>query len=152
MDTTQTAHAATSSTREVPALGGLHHIGITVTDLQRSVRWYSDMLGMIQWMDEQYPGGRAAGLMRPGTHVFIGLDSHDRNAGEPFAPHRTGLDHLALAATTRAELDVWRTHLTGAGVACGEIAEHAEPVPCALFTFADPDGIALELIYIYDGS
>ena len=65
-----------------PPPASLHHVGITVTDLDRSVAWYGEMLGMVQWMEETYPGGRTAGLMRPGTHVHVGLDAHDRNDGE----------------------------------------------------------------------
>jgi glyoxylase I family protein len=101
-----------------PPLASLHHVGITVTDLDRSVAWYGEMLGMVQWMEETYPGGRTAGLMRPGTYVHLGLDAHDRNDGEDFAPHRTGLDHLCFGVASRAELDDWRAHLTARGVAC----------------------------------
>jgi glyoxylase I family protein len=131
-----------------PPLASLHHVGITVTDLDRSVTWYGEMLGMVQWMEETYPGGRTAGLMRPGTHVHVGLDAHDRNDGEDFAPHRTGLDHLCFGVASRAELDDWRAHLTARGVACSEIRDYTEPIPFALFTFADPDGVALELMYL----
>jgi hypothetical protein len=42
----------------------------------------------------------------------------------------------------------WHAHLTGRGVACGEIRDYAEPVPFSLFTFTDPDGVALELMYL----
>jgi glyoxylase I family protein len=131
-----------------PALAGLHHIGITVTDLARSVRWYAEMLGLVQWMEETYPGGRTACLMRPGTSVHIGLDAHDANAGEPFAPHRTGLDHLALTAASRGELEAWHAYLSGKGVACGGIKAVLEPFAYELFTFADPDGVALEIIHM----
>jgi hypothetical protein len=48
-------------------LVGLHHVGITVTDIERSLRWYREMLGMVQWGEEHFPGGRTALLMRPGT-------------------------------------------------------------------------------------
>jgi glyoxylase I family protein len=131
-----------------PPLASLHHVGITVTDLDRSVTWYGEMLGMVQWMEETYPGGRTAGLMRPGTHVHVGLDAHDRNDGEDFSPHRTGLDHLCFGVASRAELDDWRAHLTARGVACSEIRDYTEPIPFSLFTFNDPDGVALELMYL----
>jgi catechol 2,3-dioxygenase-like lactoylglutathione lyase family enzyme len=139
-------HSSVTGVR-IPDLTGLHHIGLSVTDLGRSVRWYTEMLGLVQWGQQEYPGGRTALLTRPGTNVYIGLDSHERNAGEEFAPHRTGLDHLALAVADRAELDAWRDHLAARGVECGDVKDLTEPVPCAVLSFADPDGIALEIFH-----
>ncbi len=148
MEKTQPGSASTA-TAEPPAMAALHHVGITVTDLERSVAWYREMLGMIRWGEERYPGGRTALLMRPGTHVHLGLDAHEANEGEPFAPHRTGLDHLAFMITTRAELVAWRAHLSGRGVACSEVRDVVvESVPASLLTFTDPDGVALEMIYM----
>ena len=48
-----------------PDLAALHHVGITVTDQVRSVAWYGEMLGMVQWGEERYPGGSTALMMRP---------------------------------------------------------------------------------------
>lgn len=128
-------------------LSAVHHIGLTVTDIERSRRWYADVLGMVEWMQEEYPGGRTVGMMRPGSAVFIGLDAHERNAAEGFAPHRTGLDHLAFTVDTRAELEAWHRHLQAHGVDCSEIREfELEGVSAAVCTFTDPDGIALELM------
>jgi glyoxylase I family protein len=131
-----------------PGLPGLHHATITVTDVDRSVAWYSEMLGMVQWMKEEFPGGRAAGLMRPGTQVFLGLASHDGNEGEEFGAHRTGLDHLTFAATDREELRAWHTFLVAKGVECSDLRVYTEPLPFALFTFTDPDGVALEIFHV----
>jgi glyoxylase I family protein len=143
----RTATATTTDT-PIPALAGLHHVGITVTDLERSVQWYSEMLGLVQVMEHFYPGGRVIVMVRPGTAVDIGLDYHERNEGEPFSPHRTGLDHLALSATTRAELDAWHAYLTGKGVECSEIKDITEPLAFSLFSFTDPDSVALEIFYM----
>ena len=145
---TSTPTGTSASTAPPPPLAGVHHIGLTVTDLDRSVRWYAEMLGFVQWMEERYPGGRTAGLVRPGTHVHIGLDAHEANEGERFAPRRTGLDHLALATATRAELTAWHAHLTANGVPCSAVKDCVDPAPFSLFTFSDPDGIALELIHM----
>jgi glyoxylase I family protein len=145
------AVTATATADPIPSLAGLHHVGITVTDLERSVRWYEEMLGLVQVMEEVYPGGRVVVMVRPGTAIDIGLDSHERNEGEPFAPHRTGLDHLALGTTTRAELDAWYAYLTAKGVECGDIKDVTEPLAFSLFSFTDPDGVALEIFYMDAG-
>lgn len=80
--------------------------------------------------------------------VDIGLDEHEANEGERFAPHRTGLDHVALAVPSRAELDTWQAHLTACGVECSAVRDVTEPMPFALLTFTDPDGVAFELIHM----
>lgn len=134
-----------------PALTAVHHVGITVTDVERSLAWYEEMLGMVQWMTETWEGGWTACITRPGSDVHLGLDTHQRNEGERFGPHRTGLDHVSLATTSRAELDAWFGYLTGKGVACSPIVEATQPVPYALFTFTDPDRVALEIIHMDAG-
>ncbi|MBA0125321.1 VOC family protein [Haloechinothrix sp. YIM 98757] len=139
---------STPNTETPDGLAALHHVGITVTDLERSVQWYSEMLGMVQWMEEKFPGGRSAGMMRPGTQVYLGLITHDQGEGESFAPHRTGLDHLSFSAATRDELRAWHAHLSDRGVPCSDVREYREPIPFALFTFTDPDGVALEVMHI----
>jgi glyoxylase I family protein len=148
VDTALAAETDTTATAAPPALGTIHHVGITVTDLARSVAWYREVLGMVPVMEEHYPGGRTIVLIRPGTAVDIGLDEHEANEGERFAPHRTGLDHVSLAVPSRAELDTWHAHLTACGVECGSVRDIAEPMPFALLTFTDPDGVALELIHM----
>jgi glyoxylase I family protein len=146
MSSTETADAVLTTTA-MPTIAALHHVGITVTDLARSVAWYGEMLGMMPVMEERRPGGRTVVLMRPGTTVDIGFDEHEANQGEPFGCHRTGLDHLSLAVANRTELDAWHEWLTGRDVECSDVRDITEPVPFALFTFTDPDGVALELIY-----
>ena len=84
-----------------PRLAGLHHFGISVADLERSVRFYCDVLGGDLLVAETPEGedqrrfpGRAA-ILSLGGQVFD-LCEHSTNAGEPFDPVRTGLDHFAL--------------------------------------------------------
>ena len=42
-----------------PAVTTIHHISLTVTNLERSVAWYSDLLGLTKIMDEPHQAGRA---------------------------------------------------------------------------------------------
>jgi len=143
-----TASRTATGSSHPGGLSGVHHVGLTVTDAERSKGWYSEVLGMIEWMREEYPGGHTIGMVRPGSGLFIGLDTHERNGAEEFAPHRTGLDHLALAVDSRAELDTWHRHLVATGVNCSDVREFTHPGTGALCTFSDPDGIALELMYV----
>jgi glyoxylase I family protein len=139
------AHERTS----VPALGGLHHIGLTVTDLEASEAWYTRVLGLSRAFVEPHNGGTgvAVVLHRPGSPLFLGLDKHEANQRERFEESRTGLDHVAFHVAERSELDAWVEHFDRHGVRHSGIAEFSEPFPFAVLVFRDPDNIQLELIW-----
>lgn len=126
-----------------PAVTGIHHLSLTTTDLERSVAWYSDLLGLIKIMDEPHDGGRAVVLMQPQSGLFIGLHSHDTNAGERFAETRTGLDHVSFGVANREVLEAWQERLTERGVVHSPIADVSYG---SVLVFRDPDNIQLEFI------
>ena len=37
-----------------PALGGYHHIGLTVRDVERSEAWYAETLGLVRAFVEKH--------------------------------------------------------------------------------------------------
>lgn len=134
----------------VPALGGIHHIGLTVPDIEASEAWYTRVLGLTRAFVEPHHGGGtgyAVVLHRPGSSLFLGLDKHQTNQGERFEESRTGLDHVAFHVAHRSELDAWVDHLDRHGVRHSGIAEFSEPFPFAVLVFRDPDNIQLELIW-----
>lgn len=122
-------------------IAGFHHLSLTVTDLAASVAWYSDVFGLDRMMDEDHEGGRAVVLVGAGG-LFIGLHAHDANDSQPFAEHRTGLDHIAFAVAARNELVSWREGLVERGVRCAAIADRPWG---SVLVFRDPDNIQLEL-------
>lgn len=145
---TITAESA-QSRRAVPTVTGLAHLGLTVRDIGASEAWYTQVLGLVRLFVERHGtgDGYAVVMTRPGTGLFLGLDHHPDADGEMFSPLRTGLDHLALQVSSRADLDEWRRHLDALGVEHGEVLETAEPAAHALFSFRDPDGIPIELFW-----
>jgi catechol 2,3-dioxygenase-like lactoylglutathione lyase family enzyme len=86
-------------------------------------------------------------MNRPGTAVFIGLNHHEAAAAERFAETRTGLDHVGLHVSERADLDRWVAHLDAQGVPHGGVTEVNEPFPYAVVVFRDPDNIQLEVVW-----
>jgi len=129
----------------VPDITGLHHISLTVTDLDRSVAWYSEVLGLGELMKETHPdgNGRAIVLGKPDWSMCVGLHTHDANVAEPFQETRTGLDHVSFRVADRAELDNWAAHLGELGVPQSPIADIEG---FGVLVFRDPDNIQLELI------
>jgi len=123
---------------------GFHHVGITVTDLDKSAKWYADVLGFEELFREESDERRASVMRFPGGSTGVGLVEHRANDGTAFDPTRLGLDHLAFTVATQAEMEQWAQRLTAAGV------EHSGAIdipPGAILNFKDPDGVALSLFW-----
>jgi glyoxylase I family protein len=149
----ETAVQTDQNRTPIPPVSSLHHIGLTVSDVEASEAWYGRVLGFERLMLEPHNGGTGFTVLihRPGTSVDIGLDHHDANEGETFAEHRTGLDHLAINVERREDLDDWVTHLDHLGVQRGTITDRTEPMRFSTLVFRDPDNIQLELIWLGQG-
>jgi glyoxylase I family protein len=133
-----------------PRLAGVHHLGISVSSLERSMRFYRDVLGatlLVKPNDGTRSSfsGRVA-IFGLGEHI-LDICQHARNAGERFDPVRTGLDHLALEARSVEELRAWAAWLDKCDVARSPIREVADGLG-ATFDFVDPDGIQMEFSYL----
>ncbi|MBA8826366.1 catechol 2,3-dioxygenase-like lactoylglutathione lyase family enzyme [Saccharopolyspora lacisalsi] len=118
------------------------HAAITVTELSRSVRWYSALFGTEPVLDEDEPkGGFHHTVFALGGGQLFGLHSHPAGGDAPFDERRPGLDHIAFACANRAELERWCSRLDELGIAHGGIvdAHYGSGV-----SFRDPDNIALE--------
>jgi glyoxylase I family protein len=126
----------------MPPITAVHHLSLTVTDLDASARWYREVFGLQQMMEETHHGGRALVFMQPETGVFIGLHAHDSNDGKPFAEARTGLDHVSFTVGSRDDLAAWEKTLRDRGAVVSPISD--QPWGSVL-VFRDPDNIQLEL-------
>jgi catechol 2,3-dioxygenase-like lactoylglutathione lyase family enzyme len=123
---------------------GFHHVGVTVTDLDASAKWYADVLGFEELFREENDDRRACVMRFPGGATGVGLVEHRGNDGTAFDPTRLGLDHLAFSVATQADLEQWAQRLTIAGI------EHSGAIdipPGGILNFKDPDGIALALFW-----
>jgi glyoxylase I family protein len=130
-----------------PTFSGIHHINFSVTDLERSARWYQDVLGLeFGWeMPDTEGRGRKVALLVPGTPLRLVLSQHQTNDGQAASEFRTGLDHIAFTVSHRAALEDWIARLRSAGVSCSEVKEGATGY---LVTFRDPDNIQMEMYTI----
>lgn len=127
-----------------PSLAGISHLSLSVRDLDASVAFYRDVLGLTVFV-EPYDGEVFAGrqtLLLTGR-VVVGLQQHDANEGALFDPACTGLDHLAFHVSSRADLDAWSTWLDERGVEHSEVKQVGDLGWMILLR--DPDGIQLEL-------
>ena len=129
----------------MPAISGIHHVSITVPDIQRSVPWYSELLGLVTLMEEKHPEdeGYAVVLGKPDWSMCVGLHTHPTNEKERFSESRTGLDHVGFMVSDHAELVAWESRLTELGVEHSPINKKDG---YAVLVFRDPDNVQLEFI------
>jgi catechol 2,3-dioxygenase len=115
------------------------HVHLKVADLDRSLRFYCDVLGfeLMQKMGES-----AAFVSAGGYHHHIGLNTWESAGG--IAPPRgtTGLYHVAIRYPDRRSLADAVVRLRKAGIALDGAADHG--VSEAIY-LRDPDANGLEL-------
>jgi glyoxylase I family protein len=138
-------------------VGPVHHLRLTVTDVQRSLAFYTEILGFQVAVDgpptpddDHYDAlvdSLQGGVILVHEGIYVGLRPVDREratGADHFDPFRVGLDHLSFSVPTRADLDAATTLLDERGVAHGPIRDLV-PLGLCFLAFFDPDGIALEL-------
>jgi len=123
---------------QIPA-GDIHHLRLTVTDVQRSREFYTSLLGFQVAAESPPPDDPAAdqvfailfgGVVMVRGNLIMGLRPM-APAGDHFNPDRVGLDHLSLGVSSHGVTHGVITRLPSFGI--------------DVLSFEDPDGIQLEL-------
>ena len=115
---------------------GLTHIALTVADLERSTRFYSELLGAV----EVYRDSSFVQLQTPGTWDVIVLEQGKKNAGRS-----GGIAHFGFRLIDPADINEAAGVVKRAG---GVITDQGEFVPGEPYLFAtDPDGYEIEVWY-----
>lgn len=123
--------------------GALHHLTLTVTDVARSERFYTGLLGFQKLREF---GSRV--ILSNGS-VRLVLTPPPDPARAPhndrFDENRVGLDHVSFSVSIRAELDHAVRLLDERRVPHGEIKDLGPDAGLHVLAFRDPDNIQLEL-------
>jgi catechol 2,3-dioxygenase len=114
------------------------HVHLKVADLERSLKFYRDVLGFE--VTTTRPG--AAFLSAGGYHHHIALNTWESRAGQPPAPGTTGLYHVAILYPTRRLLADALRRLIEARIPLEGASDHG--VSEALY-LRDPDDNGIEL-------
>jgi len=132
--------------------GDIHHLRLTVTDLQRSREVYTGLLGFQVAVESPPPGDPAeaetfkilfGGVVMVRGSLIMGLRPMAPGT-DRFDPDRAGLDHLSFGVASRADLGAAMALFDENGVPHGEITR-LPSFGIDVLPFEDPDGIQLEL-------
>src|SRR5688572_22002884 len=104
------------------ATGPVHHVRLTVADVDRSRAFYTDVLGFEHVMDLN------PGFFLSNGAVGLGLGPAPARpaAGDRFDENRVGLDHLSFGMAGRADLEAAARALDERGVPRGEVKDLGE--------------------------
>ncbi len=127
----------------MPQLSGLDHIVLTVADLERTVAFYRDVLGMVP--EQFHPAdGTIRWALKFGAQK-INLHPADGPFDPKAAMPQPGSADLCFLSYT--PLDEWQVHFDKAGVAIeeGPVARTGATGPIMSLYIRDPDGNLIEV-------
>jgi catechol 2,3-dioxygenase-like lactoylglutathione lyase family enzyme len=122
------------ATSGAPALAGIHHLKLPVTDLARSLDWYSSRLGYQVSMEFVEHGElRGYSLRHPngGPELGLRLDPERARAA-------AGFDYFSIGVPDKAAMDELASRLTALGEAHAGV--HWATIGWILPELHDPDG------------
>jgi catechol 2,3-dioxygenase len=120
------------------------HVHLNVSDLDRSLAFYRDALGLSVTADGRSIGLQAVFLAAGDYHHHVALSAVDTEAASPPPPGHTGLYHVAFLYPDRHELARAVRRLQAHAVEIDHATDHGGTVAVYL---ADPDGNGIELYY-----
>ncbi|GHB23154.1 VOC family protein [Streptomyces umbrinus] len=119
------------------------HTGLNVTDLDRSLAFYRDVLGFTVIAEGKEEDRRYAFLGEDGRPVLTLWQQADHG----YAATGAGLHHLALEVDTVEQVRAYETALRAQGVEFAHegVVAHREGAASGGIFFHDPDGTRLEI-------
>jgi catechol 2,3-dioxygenase-like lactoylglutathione lyase family enzyme len=134
------------------SIGGIHHLRLTVTDVQRSREFYTSLLGFDVAAESPPPDDPSAAEVYRVLFGGVVLARGDLLMGlRPVAPKedrfdedRVGLDHLSFSVPDHDSLERALELLEERGVPHGEITA-LPSFGISVLPFRDPDNIQVEL-------
>jgi catechol 2,3-dioxygenase len=126
---------------KIPAGTRIGHVHLKVADLERSLKFYRDLLG---FEVQQYYGDSAVFVSAGGYHHHIGLNTWYSKNAPPASRQSAGLFHTAILYPERKDLAVALKRLVDAEYPLTGASDHG--VSEAIY-LDDPDQNGVELYW-----
>jgi catechol 2,3-dioxygenase len=134
---------ASMSGGSIPAGARIGHVHLSVSDLDRSIRFYRDLMGF----DLVARLGDEAAFLSAGGYHHIGLNTWESAGGPPPPRGTTGIYHFAVNYPERRDLAVALKRLLEAGWSIDGASGHGAHEAIYLH---DPDHNGIELAWDRD--
>jgi len=122
-----------------PSLEGLRHIALYVRDIERSLAFYRDVIGMsLEWRPDP-----------DNVYLTSGSDNlalHRRQGGTDSPGDSQVLDHIGFLVRRPSDVDEWARYLEECGVTLSQTPKTHRDGARSIY-FDDPDGIRIQVIY-----
>lgn len=118
----------------------LNHVAIVVSDMDRSITFYTEVLGLILILDGRVQGGEKKSFLGTKSKAIVAL-SEDKNRSIDKGHYAEGVNHVAFGV---ANAEKSSEILKEKGVEFIEIKMGDDGRPKA-YHFLDPDGLELEI-------
>jgi len=118
------------------------HVGVGVSDLERSIRFYTEVLEMNLTARRELPNGTVLAMLSCASGTEVELIY--RKEPGPTAPESIGIGirHIAFSVP---DIDASVSVLKSRGVSFHR-EPAAKPAPMRVAFFRDPDGVDIELV------
>jgi glyoxylase I family protein len=129
---------------------GVHHVDLVVSSIERSLPFYSGLLGPLGFHTvSEVEGERGETIWYlggPGTSIGL---REAQSESDRFDRYRVGLHHVAFEAGSRSEVDERADWLRAQDVELESEPQEYTYLPgyYAVF-FYDPDGLKLEIVHV----
>lgn len=128
----------------MPEVIGIDHIYITVSNLERSVKFYDVVMKALGFRRNQFQVDGEKHIQYYNRHFgYVLRPAHTTNSHNPYAP---GLHHFCLRVKSEEDVRVAARSLKELNISVSEPRQYPEYAPdyYAVF-FSDPDGVRLEI-------
>ena len=129
---------------------GVHHVDLVVSSIERSLPFYSELLGPLGFNRiAEVEGERGESIWYiggPGSAIGLRESQSD---SPPYDRYRVGMHHIAFEAASRQDVDERAEWLRARNVELESEPQEYTYIPgyYAVF-FYDPDGLKLEIVHV----